>query len=71
MGDNTRTVGEVNGLARSGLSAGLPADLASGSGGSATQLHAEHQAGGIGEGQAEALEENDGSSSLLTPTGDD
>ncbi|KAG9319479.1 hypothetical protein KVV02_000560 [Mortierella alpina] len=71
MTDNAGGVIDGNGLTRPGLTAGLPTDLASGSGGSAPQQQAEQQAGGGGEGQAEALEENDGSSSLLTPTGDD
>ncbi|KAF9948175.1 Transcriptional activator [Mortierella alpina] len=71
MGDNTGGIMDGSGLVRPGLAAGLPSDLASGSGGSATLQQVEQQAGGNGEGQAEALDENDGSSSLLTPTGDD
>ncbi|KAF9563632.1 Transcriptional activator [Mortierella alpina] len=70
IGDTTGTAIEGNGSLRPGLTAGLTTDLAAGSGGSALQQQPE-QAGGSGEGQAEAQEENDGSSSLLTPTGDD
>ncbi|CAO3567112.1 unnamed protein product [Mortierella alpina] len=71
MADNAGGVVDGNGMSRPGLTAGLPTDLASGSGGSAALQQADQQVGGSGEAQPDALEENDGSSSLLTPTGDD